>query len=100
MLDVLAVFGDQGRWELEELDPELGDELGADEVLDWLLGIGVGVDVDVELSSSSCSTVGSFSVVGGGSLPGAATYHELGCLGVMSDLGYGDGAGHISLVGG
>lgn len=58
VLDVLAVLGDQGGEELEEFAAQLGDELGADEVLDGLLLFGVGVDVNVELQSG-VESVGS-----------------------------------------
>lgn len=50
MLDVLAVLGDEGRRQLDELGSQLRDQLGPDGVLDWLLLFGVGVDVDFELS--------------------------------------------------
>lgn len=49
VLDVLAMFGDQGGEELEEFGAQLGDDLRPDEVLNRLLFFGVGVDVDLEL---------------------------------------------------
>ena len=50
VLDVLAVLGDKGGGELDKLAPQLGNELGAHQVLDRLLLLGLGMDVDVKLS--------------------------------------------------
>jgi hypothetical protein len=51
VLNVLAVLGNQGRSELEELLAQLGNELGANQVLHRLLLLAVGVDIDVELGT-------------------------------------------------
>jgi hypothetical protein len=57
VLDVFAVLGDEGRGELDEGAPELGEELGPHKVLDWLLLLGLGVDVDIKLLWAACLVV-------------------------------------------
>ena len=49
VLEVLAVLGDEGGAELGELLAQLRGDLGADEVLDGLLGGAVGVDLYLKL---------------------------------------------------
>ena len=73
MLDILAVLGDEGRGELQELLAELGNKLVAHKVLDGPLLVGIRVDINIE--------------------------HELVLVQLMGHLGNGDGARDI-VVGG
>lgn len=73
MLDILAVLGDEGRGELQELLAELGNKLVAHKVLDGPLLVGIRVDINIE--------------------------HELVLLQLMGHLGNGNGARDI-VVGG
>jgi hypothetical protein len=50
VLDIFAVFSNQSRSNLLKLLPQLGYELGADKILDRLLGSRLGENVNVELS--------------------------------------------------
>lgn len=86
MLNILAMLSNQGRRKFQELLPQLGNELRADQVLDGLLFLGLRVDVDVKLEE----LVDLVSYVTDGS-----TYYEVILLGVMGDLGYGYSARHV-----
>lgn len=73
VLDILAVLGNEGRRELQELLTELGNELVAHKVLDGPLFVGIRVDINIE--------------------------NELVLVQLMGHLGNGDGARDI-VVGG
>lgn len=53
MLDILAVFSNQGWTELCKFLPELWDDFGADQVFNRCFGAGIRVNVYVKLPDVS-----------------------------------------------
>lgn len=92
MLDVLAVLSDQGRRELGKLFPQLRNDFGPDKVLNRLLLLGVGVDVNLELC------IGSVCMRSVNARRPRATYHKLVFLGIVGNLGDGNGARDFLVV--
>jgi hypothetical protein len=97
VLEVLGMLGDESFCEGGQSLAELGENLGANEVLYGLLGGSIGVDLDLELDTVDV-------LVGESSFPGIAlesnarlgtgflkgTYDVLIFLGVVCYLGDGD----------
>lgn len=91
MLNVFAMFDDQGWAELRELLPQLWDDLFADKVFHWLFGTCVGIDIYIKLS---WMLVGSCKAPKGDD----ETYNVLIFFRIVGDFRNCDGTANIVIV--
>jgi hypothetical protein len=87
------MLGYESRGELHELAPELRDELRSHEILDWLLVLRLGINVDFELSRAFDLSQSLQAMIV------SATYHKLVLCELVRELGHGDGARDIVIIG-